>query len=244
LTATRQVKQFAPEPTGQGPATAKLSYREVLLTQSAQDGLRKGARTEMRIRWAACELLEECSLSDLKVADICTRLEIAQGTFYQYFVDRDTLLSSLLESFVHFLSANMAAAAKGGRTYEETTRETTRIYCQLFVQNRGLMKCLLNHYESFPQARKILQEFNTNWIETVVKSIKRRRGSRRSGHASDAELRRRCYALGGMVDQYLSYIYLQGDQDVTAVAGDIDTIVDTLDYIWWQSFKKEIGHAG
>lgn len=216
------------------------SYSGLLLAESAQEGLRKGVRTELRLRWAACELLESRHLADVKVADLCALVEVAQGTFYQYFADRNALLASLLEGFVHYLGGSMAAAAKGGRSHQEATRISTRTYCLLFEQNRGLMKCLLNHYDSFPQARSILQEFNRGWIEAVVDSIQRRRGRRRAGMASRQELLRRCYALGGMVDQYLSYIFLAGDANVASVAGDIDTIAATLDHIWWQALRQEL----
>jgi TetR/AcrR family transcriptional regulator, ethionamide resistance regulator len=216
------------------------SYSGLLLAESMQEGLRKGARTELKLRWAACELLESRSPADVRVADLCALVEVAQGTFYQYFADRNALLGSLLEGFVRYLAGNMAAAAKGGRSHQDATRISTRTYCLLFEQNRGLMKCLLNHYDSFPQARGILQDFNRGWIETVVDSIQRRRGKRRAGMASREELLRRCYALGGMVDQYLSYIFLAEDGNVASIAGDIDAIAGTLDHIWWQALRQEL----
>jgi AcrR family transcriptional regulator len=216
-----------------------FAYRDVLLAQSGQEGLRKGARTELRIRWAACALLEECSLSGLKVQDICTRSEIAQGTFYQYFPDRDTLLSALLSDFVSFLGKRTIAATWGSEGHLASVALSTRAFCELFAQNRGLMKCLLNHDEAFPQARNILQTLNTAWIEKVVSSIKKKRPPQAGKKTSDRELRRRCYALGSMVDQYLASIYLYEDAEVSAVAGDLDSIVATLTFIWNQAFAQE-----
>jgi len=54
---------------------------------------------------------------------------------------------------------------------------------------------------------------------------------------------RRCYALGAMVDQYLSSIFLSEDPNVIAVAGDIDTIAATLDDIWWRTLSAETDRA-
>ncbi|MFC5523142.1 TetR/AcrR family transcriptional regulator [Polaromonas jejuensis] len=216
-----------------------LAYRDVLLLQSGQEGLRKGIRTEIRIRWAACALLEELALSGLKVQDICLRAEIAQGTFYQYFPDRDQLLSSLLSDFVAFLRSRTMEATRARDGHADSVELSTRAYCRLFEQNRGLMKCLLNHYEAFPDAKKILQALNTAWIETVVSSIKKKRKGLSGKKTSDRDLRKRCYALGGMVDQYLAYIYLYEDKDVADVAGDLDDVVATLTFIWNQAFAKE-----
>lgn len=225
------------------PASASaFSYRQFLLESSRQKGLRKGARTELRIRWAACELLEKSTLDALKVQDICAHLEVAQGTLYQYFPDRDALLEKLLQDFVAFLKEKMTAITPGETPHEESpVRQATASYSRLFEQNRGLMKCLLNHYEAFPKARGILQTFNRSWIETVVEAVKRRRHASASAKTSaDTELLRRAYALGGMVDQYLASIYLYGDQNIVAIAGDIDDVVNTLTFIWTEAFRDQL----
>ena len=221
-------------------AASAFSYRQFLLESAQQEGLRKGARTELRIRWAACELLEKSALDALKVQDICACLEMAQGTLYQYFPDRDTLLEKLLQDFVAFLKEKMTTATPGNTSHEEAVRLATATYSRLFEQNRGLMKCLLNHYEAFPKARGILQAFNRSWIETVVEAVKRRRHASASGkNAGDAELLRRAYALGGMVDQYLASLYLYGDENMVAMAGDGEDVVNTLTFIWTQAFRDQ-----
>lgn len=224
-------------------APTLFAYRNILLAQYGQEGLRKGERTGLRIRAAACSLLEKLPLSSLKVQDICAHAEIAQGTFYQYFVDRDQLLALVLDDFVSFLKSRMLEATHGSHGHQRSVELTTRAYCQLFESNRGMMKCLLNHYEAFPQARTILQTLNTAWIETVVASLKKKRRAAPGSKTGDKELRRRCYALGGMVDQYLAYIYLHEDPDVTAVAGSLDDVVATLTFIWNQAFAHELAGA-
>ncbi len=225
---------------GGGEMEKAYAYREVLLEQSRQEGLRKGIRTELRIRWAACALLESTSLDALKVQDICLQVEIAQGTLYQYFPDRDSLLEQILQDFVVFMKERMLAAARSSVGYEASVRQSTQTYSRLFEQNCGLMKCLLNHYETFPKAKTILQSLNRDWNATVVESVKKKRlSSGFGGQTSDVELQRRAYALGGMVDQYLSSIFLYADQSLSAIAGDRDAVVETLTYIWLQSFKDQ-----
>ena len=216
-----------------------LSYRAFLQAQADNVDFKKGARTELRIRWAACGLLEETSLAGLKVQDICARASVAQGTFYQYFADRDELLRTLLQDFVAFVRECMLASEPRGNGPHSTVRAATLTYSRLFEQNRGLMKCLMNHYEEFPDARAIFQEMNRTWIETVVKSLKKKRKAAYKPKTTDDELFRRCYALGGMVDQYLSYLFLYGDDNVTAVAGGLDAVVNTLTFIWNQTFAAE-----
>lgn len=210
-----------------------ISYRAVLLGRSKDGTLRKGPRTVERIRWAACELLETLSLDALTVQDICREAGIAQGTLYQYFISRNDLLASVLNDFVAFLRQKMHRAVSGSESTRDSVDKSTRIYCELFGANRGLMKCLLNHFDTFPEARNILSAFNKEWIDLVVRGIQRRRNGAKT---SAREIRRRAYALGGMVDQYLAAIFLYEDRDVTSTAGSMNDIVKTLTYIWHQAF--------
>lgn len=211
----------------------EVSYRALLLDRSKDDDLRKGSRTAERIRWAACELLESKSLDELTVQDICREAGIAQGTLYQYFTSRNDLIASVLTEFVAFLRQRMHMAISGSGSAHDSVNQSTRIYCELFCANCGLMKCLLNHFDTFPEARTILSAFNKEWIDLVVRGMRRQRDT---ATPSAREIRRRAYALGGMVDQYLAAIFLYEDRDVTATAGSMKDIVRTLTFIWHQAF--------
>lgn len=201
--------------------------------------LRKGERTGLRIRVAACELLDATSPDRLRIQDVCERAGIAQGTLYLYFSDRDALLAALLQEFVSFLHAGMTLSTRDSRSADESVRLATLAYCRHFEANRGLMRCLVHFHESFPKARAVVDAWNRTWIETIVRSVRDR--SRHAGGADVAvrDLRRRAYALGGMVDQYLAAIYLQRDPNVVAVAGDMRAIAGTLTYIWCRTLGLE-----
>ncbi len=220
-----------------------LAFCEVLRRRAASETLRKGQRTGLRIRAAACELLDSTTPDKLKIQDICTLSAIAQGTMYQYFSDRDHLLATLLQEFAVFLQEQMKAATLDSTTPEQSMRLATLSYCRLFEANRGLMKCLLHHYEAFPQARGILSDWNKAWIDTIVRAVAKRQRGSATQRTPEAELRRRAYALGGMVDQYLAGIYLYGDAHLTRAAGKLDAIVDTLTFIWSRAMADELAPA-
>ena len=78
---------------------------------------------------------------------------------------------TLLQDFVAFVRECMLVSEPRSNGSPNPVRAATLTYSHLFEQNRGLMKCLMNHYEEFPQARAIFQEMNRGWIETVVKSL-------------------------------------------------------------------------
>ncbi|TDK43910.1 TetR/AcrR family transcriptional regulator [Antarcticimicrobium luteum] len=211
------------------PTLAGSSYAAALVAQAADRP--KGERSRAQLLRAVCELLEGQPPQDLTIAAICGRAGLSNGAFYVYFSDRGLLLDELLTGFVGFAQAAMRAASRVRP--DDPVRAATRAYVALFRENRGLMRCLVHHLEGFPEARAAFHRFNRDWLEGVAAAVERdlaRQG--RAGAIARDELLRRAYALGGMVDQYLSSLLLSEDPALMAVSGDEAAVLDTLDLIW------------
>ncbi len=214
----------APKPT---PLTLRYGLH---LAEGAKESAKR-ERTRTAIQIATSDLLDRQSLTSLTVADICKEVPIAHGTFYIHFSDLHALTGSLLLDFVAFVQLCLRGAA---RTHDgDTVRATTETYYLLFEQNPGLMKCLVNHLENYPEAMQAFQTLNREWVMTVVHSIRKKRPD-----LPEAELIRRVYALGGMVDQYLTATLLNGDPTLTAVSTDRQTVIDTLTTLWKKGLSQ------
>jgi TetR/AcrR family transcriptional regulator, ethionamide resistance regulator len=192
---------------------------------------RKSERTRARLQAATCLLLESVPPSELKVADICSRAQVAHGTFYVYFRDIRHLLAETLTAFVGFLQSAMRQAAKAEGTGR--ARRTTAAYVALFQENAGLMRCLVSRLDDFPEAMQAFQTLNREWTATVVDARLRRLAREgRTDPPGREELLRRAYALGGMVDQYLVMLLFGRDPALAAVSEDREAVIDTLSLIW------------
>lgn len=210
------------------------NFGQALLADSA--GLRKRDRTRAAIQNAACALLDRMSLASLTVGQICGEAGIAHGTFYLYYADRQALVGDLLLRFVDFVQRVMRRAppAENG----DMVRAAMAAYYQLFEQNPGLMRCLVNHMVDFPAAKAAFQKLNREWAATVVASMERKlMQAGRSGAVGPDELSRRAFALGGMVDQYLAALFLNDDRAIAAVSTDREAVIDTLSHIWQQGVR-------
>lgn len=206
-----------------------LSYRTHLATISA--GRPKGERTRAQIQIAACAVLDGSGPQDLTISAICEKAGVSNGTFYLYFPDRTVLLDTLLSDFALFVQTAMRAASAA--LPEAAPRAATRAYFDLFEQNRGLMRCLVHHIDAFPEASAAFQRLNREWIEAVVAAVERRmRQDGRPETIPHDELMRRAYALGGMVDQYLSSLLLSRDPTLIALSSDREATLETLSLIW------------
>lgn len=191
----------------------------------------KGIRTSTRIRIAACVLLHRHAPQDVTISALCSEAGIAHGTFYIHFSDRTALLADTLLGFVAFLQSTMRRAGLHAPTGR--IRAATTAYAGMFEANTGLMNCLLHHHQAFPEARAAFHRLNGEWAETVVAAVqKRHRQSGRAGGIEREELLRRARALGGMVDQYLSGLFLSVDPGLVALSTRREDVIDTLCLIW------------
>lgn len=189
------------------------------------DDMRKGERTRAALLGAGAALLASEPLQKLTVAAICKRAGVAHGTFYLHFTDRNALAGEVLRRLAEYLQAEMRAAA---RLPGDATRNTTAAYMRLFQENAGLMKCMVAGVDSFPQAQRVFQRLNHEWISTVVRAARRRGGAARN----EADLERRAYALGGMVDQYLTALFVTHDPWITALSQDREAVLDMFTDLW------------
>ncbi|MBO0661897.1 TetR/AcrR family transcriptional regulator [Jiella sp. MQZ9-1] len=205
--------------------TPRLRFADFVVDEAASG--RKRERTEAAIVAAVCQILDHTPLSGLTIAEICSVAGVANGTFYLYFTDRSDLIGRALLRFVDFVQNTMrlAGRAAGG----DRIWNATATYYDLVAANPGLMRGLMNHSDDLPEATQAFQKLNHEWITAVVASLRRRPAM--AALPSD-ELFRRAYALGGMIDQYLSALLLNRDPDLQRLSGDRDTTVNTLVALW------------
>ncbi len=202
-----------------------------LILRIESEGMRKRDRTRAAIGQGCCSLLERMPLQELTVAKICEAVGIAHGTFYIHYSDRHALVADLLTRFVHYVQTVMREASQSAP--EQAVRAATEVYYHLFEQNRGLMKCMLNNLDEFPEARAAFQKLNGEWADTVVEAVQRKMArKKRVNSISKEELYRRAYALGGMIDQYLSTLILSREPALVAVSQDAESVIETLSFIW------------
>lgn len=197
-----------------------------------REGLRKGERTRKDLMVTCAELLASGPFDRLTVSGLCKAAGVAHGTFYVYFENLNTILAEVLGLFVDYVQIRMRSAARQG---EDPVRDTTAAYYALFKANAGLMKCLVMGIEAFPEARAAFQRLNNEWTITVVRSLQRQD---RAGHSREDEMMRRAYALGGMVDQYLTALFVSEDPWIASISKDPEEVIATLADIWMKGMKE------
>lgn len=212
------------------PLGAQAAFYDALTGD--KDKLRKGERTRRELMVTCAKFLATEPFDRLTVSGLCNAAGIAHGTFYVYFDNLNAILAEVLGQFVDYIQSQMRLAARQGT---DPVRDTTAAYYSLFKTHAGLMKCLVMGMNAFPEARAAFQRLNNEWATTIVRSLDRQTPRQQS---TDAEMLRRAYALGGMVDQYLTALFVSEDPWIAEISQDHDAVIATLTDIWMKGMKE------
>jgi TetR/AcrR family transcriptional regulator, ethionamide resistance regulator len=195
-------------------------------------GLGKTERTRLKLLAAiAARLSAGIEEAALRVADIAAEAGLAHGTFYRYFADRRAAVGALVADFVRFLRDCLAESRDGPPGSRARVRAATLTYVRLFRDNAGLMRCLMSLDNEGASFRASFHELNRAWNGRVAAAIAHRRDPTAEAAAVAATLPT-AYALGGMIDEFLTQLYLRRDPALAALAGDEAAVADLLTELW------------
>ncbi|OJU50054.1 MAG: hypothetical protein BGO02_16080 [Brevundimonas sp. 67-6] len=191
----------------------------------------KGERTKFRLKIAAARALEEVGYQDLKVADICTYAEVALGTFYVYFRDKNEIAIEVVLDFVNFLYEQ--ARQVGGRHSEyEAILNTNRFFISAYQANPGLMQCHVQLQSQLAEFRKLWRPRHLRWIDGLARSISRRGAYGEDKPGSSTMVAR---ALEGMVFHYLYSVIVTRESVLDDRELDADEFARMLSVLWYRA---------
>lgn len=225
-----QARQGGTAPTVEAPA----GYAGALLAAAAGEGLRKTERTRLKLLAAiAAALNAGTAPGALKVTDVTRAAGVAHGTFYRYFEDMPGATEALIETFADHVRERLAAARQGETGSRERVRGTTLVYARLFRENAPLMRCLIGLDGEQSAFSRSYRELNRAWYGRMAAAIARGRAGDAGGARVDAEsVLPTAYALGGMIDEFLTQVYLRRDPALAHLAADEEAIADLLTDLW------------
>lgn len=217
-----------------GVAEPPLDYARVLLDAAAAPGLRKVERTRLRLlAGIARQIAGGTEAAALRVADVTQEAGLAQGTFYRYFADLPSAIETLVHDFAAFLHERLAGTRDGMTGSRARVHGATLIYARLFRANAGLMRCLIGVGGADTAFLRAFQQLNQSWNQRMAGAIARKRkklfGAQRKRAAS---LLPRAYALGGMIDEFLTQLYLRRDPALASLRDDEAAVAELLTELW------------
>lgn len=169
----------------------------------------RGERTRERILASAREIFDKDGYAGARISDIVESSEVALGTFYTYFDDKDDVLAALLEGVFEDLYIAARAPYVDSEHPEVVLRDSIRNYMAVYNENRDLMRTLL-------EATTIDQEFAALWFEIrehflsrVVGNIERLQVA---GRVPTLDPVLEASALGGMIEHFCWIWFAMGGE--------------------------------
>lgn len=209
-----------------------LSYIEHLKqTLSQSPPKQKGQRTRQRLRIATAEVLERTGYHALRVVDITTAAEVAEGSFYVYFKDKtDATLSVLNEMLEDFLGFSTLMAEE--RDPFSAIRAANRRWLAVCRANAGLMRCILQVGDEEPSLAGLSRRANRLWYDLVAQTHVKRRGQ----PSAKAPVLFATYLLGGMMDELARELFIYPDAELLRLKkklrADDNALADAASVIW------------
>ena len=114
------------------------------MTTSAELGKREQTKQANRtaILDAAREVFADIGFGAASVRDIVRGTDLAAGTFYNYFPDKESVLAALLDDAASEARTRVHEARVGARTLEEFVERGFRAYFEFLAEDRGTFELM------------------------------------------------------------------------------------------------------
>ena len=152
-----RTKRGTSEPTKRrSRASRKLPSRRTRTRQSRAEsndnadktvtGIRKRERNTLRNRAAilsaAREVFGELGYGAATIRDIIRRTQLASGTFYNYFPDKESVLQAIMEEFTLRMRSRVHQTRMQARSIEELLRSSFLTCFRIYAEDKTLVEML------------------------------------------------------------------------------------------------------
>lgn len=196
----------------------------------------KGRATRLALEEAARTLFAERGFHGTTLADITAAAGRSPAVFYRYFTDKEDLLASLADSFLHDIvdlpkipdGTSRIVVPDNGDFFASAVS----VYWERFKPNIGIMVAVDQLAATQPRFAALQQEFRRFGREIVGASV---RTAQRQGYAGELDADHIALAIALLFERFTSVSLAEGLSDAAAVT--------TLSTIWRKTLyglpKKE-----
>lgn len=195
----------------------------------------KGRRTRGRLLESGRAVLEEKGYFDTTVGEIAAGSDVALGSFYHYFPNKDRLFLLLLEDLVERLYASTAGSWRKDDTPGSLV-ESTRRYLRTYYENRLLISALLEMSAAVPECAEVWWDLRSRVHDRMEQYLRGLPGLPRGSSRLYAS------ALASMVEQFAFHWYVEGAR-LRREIPSADEAAEVLSTIWYRAIYEGRGTA-
>jgi AcrR family transcriptional regulator len=194
----------------------EMPYRSTEKTRRKKDAKRTV------LMQAAVRVFAEKGYYAATIRDIVNEADVAIGTFYFYFPDKETLFSYLYDETAELLLAAIRQAVNSRATLKQQLTAGIEVYIRLAIYEPAIVQLLLvGGVEAIPALTDRRAAFRTDliriWYQVLEQALNR-------GLITNQNINRTAQGLAGAFDEMILHLLEQPDPESEANATAIDMI--------------------
>lgn len=209
---------------------------------------KRGEQAKAKFKRAAQRLLERKSYRELRLSDIVDAAGYNIATFYYYFKDKQSIVREVIaDIFPHdALVAEYRANQIALGDLHSVILATTRSQIRAFAQHPGLMRSIAQFADDEPELAEIVHRRDELWTELIADDIHARFAGKGVSRAFALAF---AVMLNGAVRTFLTEIYVQKNQGLTAHFQTEEDLAEFIAAFWWRATFLEnpsldqLGHS-
>jgi AcrR family transcriptional regulator len=191
----------------------------------------KGRQTRQAIEQAARKLFAERGFHGTTLADITSAAGKSSAVFYRYFADKEDLLASLAESFLHEVVAPSGLSLQLPESPDDDPFFTSVVtgYWNIFKQNIGIMIAVSQLAATQQRFAAVQNEFRLFGMNIVAASVRR---AQEQGYGTELNPQHTAAAIALLFENFTTvFVGPSGPAGLGLEISDEDAIA-TLSTIW------------
>ena len=195
-----------------------MTYRSTERTRKKKDAKRTA------LMQAAVRVFAEKGYHAATVRDVVAAADVAVGTFYFYFPDKETLFVYLYEETAEFLLQALGQAIKGRATLPKKVSSAVQAYVNIGVYEPAVVHLLLvGGVGAVPALIERRAHFRKSLVDIWRQPLDE---AMEKGLILTQNTRRSAEALSGAIDEVILHLLDQPDpqQDAAAVVEDLTNL--------------------
>jgi AcrR family transcriptional regulator len=191
----------------------------------------KGRQTRQAIEQAARKLFAERGFHGTTLADITSAAGKSSAVFYRYFADKEDLLASLAESFLHEVVAPSGLSLHLPDSPDDDPFFTSVVtgYWNIFKQNIGIMIAVSQLAATQQRFAAVQNEFRLFGMNIVAASVRR---AQEQGYGTELNPQHTAAAIALLFENFTTvFVGPSGPAGLGLEISDEDAIA-TLSTIW------------
>lgn len=188
----------------------------------------KGRQTREAIESAARKLFAERGFHGTTLSDITSAAGRSPAVFYRYYGDKEDLLATLAESFLHNVVMPSGLSVHLPESSDDTQFFTSVVtgYWNMFKQNIGIMVAVGQLADTKPRFAEVQNEFRRFGMDIVAASVRR---AQEQGYGADLDPVHTGAAIALLFENFTAVLLRPSGLDLAI--DDADAIA-TLSTIW------------